>query len=929
MNIQSHRWQKSALALATATLLTLSASHAHALSLGNIVVQSALGEPLRAEIDIPEMNADEAATLKATVASPEAFRAAGLEFNAALSGLRTSIQRRANGRAYIRLTSDRPVNDPFVDMILEASWNTGRIVRDYTMLFDPPNLRATPSAPTAPSTGTAQSSPVQTQSAPGIAINGAAAPAGSSTSTRPSAGRPAAVAAAKSSVAVDGQVTVERGDTASKIAMATKPATVSLDQMLVALLRANPEAFINNNINRIKSGAVMNVPTPEQAQAIGTAEATQTVIAQSRDFGDFRKKLAANAPNAQVAAADRKSGGSVQAQVDDKKPRSSTPDKLTLSKGALKAQAETARIAKDRASKEATSRTAEVNKNISDLAKLGAVPAGAATSVAATSSAAKPSAAATAPAAPAVAAAAPIVAYTPPVVAPLTPPATAPVTQPVGATPQAVITPTASAPVAATASAAKPVTKSQAAPAPIEEPSLIDQLTADPLIPAAGLGIVALLAGFGIYRSRQRKKAAMEDSVFLESRLQPDSFFGASGGQKVDTQDNVGGSSMVYTPSQLDAADDVDPVAEADVYLAYGRDVQAEEILREALKFNPGRVAIHQKLLEIFAKRRDLTAFESAARDTFKATNGEGPEWVRVCELGLSIDPTNSLYQAGGMPSFAVPLEVAPIAPKDSGLGYGATLGGGAAALGAAGVAMAAHGANAASNAANSFGAATAPLTPTPGAAAAGDLSFDLDLDFSLDEENANVMKDLATTERTSRMAPLSGGGMSSGFGTLDLSIEPPSTTTPQPLAPITNSVGGSGLEFELPEVASKAKSGLTFGEVEDFKKEAAVSFGTTVSGPLATFAAKAPQPLPDNGGMLEFDLGSLSLDLNDSTEGPPVEASTVTIRDDPLATKLSLAEEFNTIGDEDGARALIEEVIAEASGEMKSRAQAALSKLN
>ena len=148
-------------------------------------------------------------------------------------------------------------------------------------------------------------------------------------------------------------------------------------------------------------------------------------------------------------------------------------------------------------------------------------------------------------------------------------------------------------------------------------------------------------------------------------------------------------------------------------------------------------------------------------------------------------------------------------------------------------------------------------------------------------------------------------------------------------MAPTTNSVGGSGLEFELPEVLPKAKSGLTFGEVEDFKKEAAVSFGTTVSGPLATFAAKAPQPLPDNGGMLEFDLGSLSLDLNDSTEGPPVEASTVTIRDDPLATKLSLAEEFNTIGDEDGARALIEEVIAEASGEMKSRAQAALSKLN
>jgi pilus assembly protein FimV len=299
--------------------------------------------------------------------------------------------------------------------------------------------------------------------------------------------------------------------------------------------------------------------------------------------------------------------------------------------------------------------------------------------------------------------------------------------------------------------------------------------------------------------------------------------------------------------------------------------------------------------------------------------------------LGLSIDPTNSLYQAGGMPSFAVPLEAAASPSKDGGFGVGATLGAGAAAIaGVAAASVATAGNVAASSAANSFGAATAPLTPTTSAAGSGDLSFDLDLDFSLDEENANVIKDLASTERTSRMAPLSGGSMASGFGTLDVSIDPPSTTAPQPLAPVKDSVGGSGLEFELPAFVSKAKPGLPAGEMEDFKKEAAVSFGTTVSGPLASFAPKvAAAPAPDNGGMLEFDLGSLSLDLNDSTEGSSLAQSAVAIQDDPLATKLSLAEEFNTIGDEDGARALIEEVIAEASGEMKSRAQAALAKLS
>ncbi len=922
MNPKSHRWHKSAMALAAAAFFGLSAPLASALSLGTIVVQSALGEPLRAEIDIPEMNADEAASLKASVASPEAFRAAGLEFNAALTGLRVSVQRRANGRAYIRLATDRPVNEPFVDMILEASWATGRIVRDYTMLFDPPNLRAgaTPATPVAPATGSAQSSPVQAPSAPGTSMGGGASESGAR--TRPGTKSAGTVSAAKPAVAVDGQITVKRGDTATKIALATKPATVSLDQMLVALLRANPEAFINSNINRIKSGAVMNVPNAEQAQAIGTAEASQTVIAQSRDFGEFRKKLATNAPNAQVAAADRKSGGSVQAQLDDKKRSTSAPDKLTLSKGAIKAQAETARIAKERASKEAATRTAEVNKNMSDLAKLGAVPTGPTVTAAtvagavATASAAKPVMSASAPVTSATASAsAPAVAYTAPTVVPTAAPAAA------------------SSAAAAAASAPKPVAKP--APVSVSDPSLIDQLTADPVIPAAGLGIVALLAGFGIYRSRQRKKAAMEDSAFLESRLQPDSFFGASGGQKVDTNDGAAGSSMVYTPSQLDAADDVDPVAEADVYLAYGRDVQAEEILREALKFNPGRVAIHQKLLEIYAKRRDLTAFEGAARDAYKATSGEGADWIRVCELGLSIDPSNSLYQAGGMPSFAVPLESAPAAhvattPSGSGLDMRSGLGAGLAAAGAAAVAGAglasASAGNLASSAASSFGAATSPMSPQTSAAGASDLSFDLDLDFSLDEENANVIKDLGSSERTSRMAPLS-VGPASGFGTLDLSVDLPPTTAPQPLAPIANTDTNGGLEFSLPEVVSKARTLMPSGDTEDFKKEAAVSFGTTVSGPLATFAPKVAEPATDHGGMLEFDMGSLSLDLNDSA--PSASIAQTSAADDPLATKLSLAEEFNTIGDEDGARALIEEVIAESSGEMKARAQAALAKLN
>src|SRR6059058_301440 len=108
---------------------------------------------------------------------------------------------------------------------------------------------------------------------------------------------------------------------------------------------------------------------------------------------------------------------------------------------------------------------------------------------------------------------------------------------------------------------------------------------------------------------------------------------------------------MTYSLSQLDAIGDVDPVAEADVYLAYGRDLQAEEILKEAMRTQPQRVAIHSKLLEIYAKRRDAKAFELISTEAYGITHGEGPEWEHICELGQELDPGNSLYRPGGQPS--------------------------------------------------------------------------------------------------------------------------------------------------------------------------------------------------------------------------------------------------------------------------------------
>ena len=861
MIAKSHRWQKTVVAAAAISLLGLSTTGALALSLGRITVQSALGEPLRAEIDIPEINAEEAASLKASTASAEAFTAAGLEYNPAMSNLQATLQRRPDGRAYIRLSSDRAINDPFVDMIIEASWSSGRILRDYTMLFDPPVLQK--SAPTTPTLAQINAAPLPSTTTTAKAP----APATAAESPRATPPTKPAVTAAPSAPtkAVTGdpigdpkRVVVKTGDTASKIASTTKASGVSLDQMLVALIRANPDAFVHNNINRIRAGAVLDVPTAEQAKTLSTAEATQTVIAQSKDFNEFRRNLAANAPAATVGPVGRKTAGAIDTKVEDKKSATVAPDKLTLSKGSIQSTAGDAKIAKERADKDAASRAAEISKNISDLKKLGATPVTAPPVTPAMASSQQKPASAAMPSVPVVAA--------PP--APLTP----------TLAPASATSAPASAAAAIAASApVKPKVPALPAPVPVEPPGFIDELLDDPLLPAGAGGLIALLAGFAFWRNRQNKKnQSHADSSFLESRLQPDSFFGASGGQRVDTNNESAatGSSMVYSASQLDAADDVDPVAEADVYLAYGRDLQAEEILREAVQTNPGRLAIHTKLLEIFAKRRDAKNFEATATQAYQLTGNNSPDWTRICEMGMGFDPTNRLYQAGGSPAS---LGTPPAAPAP----------------------------------APDFGSTIAQSASAELGESVSGVDLDLDLDFSLDEEPTSAISEPPSTPVAAQPVQAASIDLNSP---LDMDFD----------LPYENSAPGTDPVPDEPASLPDASLQLDDLKLDNHDLNALPDFNATATMPIG--AKEPPAPAHDSG-MLEFDLGSLSLDLE-----PPVEKPTEapdSIGEDPLETKLALAEEFVSIGDEDGARALIEEVVAESSGEMRAKAQRALANLS
>ena len=897
---------------------------AHALALGRITVQSALGEPLRAEIDITEINAAEAATLQATIASPETFKAAGVDFMPVLNGIQINLQRRADGKSFLRLTGRSPVTEPFVDLILEANWASGRVARDYTMLFDPPSMRSNSVAtqplqiaPMIVRPSPAPALPQRLEPQPAVASGSPtsrdpaastssppAAPAKSTAIAKSQAPRktvPAAPAAASSRVAV------QAGDTAGRIASQTKSPSVSLDQMLVALLRDNPEAFIGGNVNRLKSGALLSIPAPEAVAAIPAAEATQTITAQSMDFNAFRRKLAAGVQTTTVGNADRQASGKIQAKVEDKAPATAVPDKLTLSKGAVagKPAGVEDKIVAERQAREASARVAELSKNISDLNKLGAASAAGAAAAKSAPSITLP----TPPGITAPAASTPAATNAPPMTPVSAPTAAAAATTAVSAASSTAASSTAApttqaasqsgspsvaidaSPIAApmvAASTATAATTAGSSPSTVVEPaktvtppaatevdSTTDLLESPWALPGMAL-LIALLGGFAFYRYRRRREPAQVDSSFLESRLQPDSFFGASGGQRVDTSEtSVTGSSLVYSPSQLDAAGDVDPVAEADVYLAYGRDLQAEEILKEAMRTSPMRVAIHAKLMEIYAKRRDTKAFSMIATEAFKLTRGEGPEWAYIREMGREADPTNPMYQPGGQPQ-----------PKSS-------------------VADAEAAANA-SAISGGFGSSTLPQAIEPKfAESTGTVDFDLDLDFSMDEPPPPkpTPPPVATPQQPAA---------------------PAKAVAPEPMFDeLVMDFGDSASSFTratpAPSQVKASDSPLAFENIS-FTDDA---FG--LEPPVTKVPSK---PAARDNSLVDFDMAELSLDL----DGPVTESTANSGNaqlEDPLETKFSLAEEFRSLGDPDGARALAEEVLLEATGPLKVKTQAFLNALS
>ena len=551
----------------------LSSFNAQALSLGRMQVQSYLGESLRAELELRDVSEADAKSFKAEVSPAATFKALGLEYQSAYTELAFNLQLLPEGRALLKISGSRPVAVNFIELVFDFSWASGRTTRDFTLLIMPP---ATP-GPVAPGAPAVQEAPAPAAAPAAAAQMPAAVPAPATPAPAVQAPKPAAAKGGS-------RLTVKAGDTASELAVQAKSVNVSLDQMLLAMLRSNPDAFVANNVNRLLAGAELSVPTPDQAQALDPVEARKTILLQSQDFDAYRQQLANKAKEANVAPAGRTASGKVQSAVKDASPDAAATDKLTLSKGAVQAGGSAEeKLSQERKAKDDAQRLAELSKNIKDLSDLGKNSL----------------------------------------------PATAPAGSPAPAA--------ANAPVVADASL--PAINLPAPPALGEDkPNLIDRLSKDDaVLPAAGV-FLSLLLVWVLLRLRRNRPVQEVPQNFDAPSIDMTAEEAATY-VRVTEQTFISDAERATTPLPPE-----DPLYKARKELEAGRDMVAEALLRTALDKTPKRIDIMLELMDLCVASQDSVGFEALAVRALGAMGGPGPEWPDICIKGQSLDPANPLY---------------------------------------------------------------------------------------------------------------------------------------------------------------------------------------------------------------------------------------------------------------------------------------------
>src|SRR5690554_1047785 len=612
------------LVLAITAASALSTGVAHALGLGEISLQSALNQPLVAEIELLDINGLGAGEIMPSLASAEDFQRAGVDRPFFLNDLRFTPVVNAQGRSVIRISSSKPVREPYLNFLVEVYWPSGRALREYTVLLDPPlynpqfTVDVAPqlaqAAPQAPASQAQVQPQTQVQPQPDAQPQ-LYPPRSAPLSPREARVRPAAV-----TQPAETQYRTVAHDTLWEIAMRHRRGNASVQQTMLAIQDLNPGAFIDNNINLLKAGQVLRLPDEQQIASRSRTEAIARVAEQNAAWQAWRQARALAAGERQLDATRRTAAGAAPERVD-------IGDSLRLVAGTVGRVAEgedsgstDASVLADRlavaqenldtsrrASAELESRMGDLQSQLDKLQRLIELKDNQLARLQARL-AEEQAAAAEAPQTPA------------PEAAPQAAPDEAQPNeaQDNAAHPQAVLEPmpeASEAPMAQPAPEPADVLPSVVPAAAAEEPAersglqgYIDRLLGDPLLLGAiggGSLLALLLALMALSRRNAMKEAELQeglglsddDQAFSEELALPSSSF-----------DDLGGVSRNGQSSK--AGDATDVLGEANIYIAYGRFNQAAELLLNALDEEPERRDLRLKLMEVFAEQGDRAGFQ-------------------------------------------------------------------------------------------------------------------------------------------------------------------------------------------------------------------------------------------------------------------------------------------------------------------------------
>lgn len=880
---------------------------AQAAGVGRLNVISGLGEPLNAEIELLSTTPEELSSLTAVIASEEVYAAQGIERTFIHGSIRVEPSKKADGTPILKLTTQQAVNDPFLDMLIQVDWPTGRLLREYTALLDPPGYSAT----------TDGSPPMAMPSSPVVKPMSAKP----SAREKPLARKSKAVAVMAPEIVSNNVPTDEletkRGDTLRAIARQMQVEGVSLDQMLVGLYRANKDAFFGNNMNRLKVGQIIRAPSAEELQAITRQEASSEIRAQTADWNAYRNKLAGIVAEASAASEDignQSSGGKLTAAAEDKAaPVSSGPrDVVRLSKSdngsnnTNKADAKAMQdkltalqeegAAREKSIKEANERIVTFEKQIADMQKLLTVQNQAIAEL-------QKNAGAVA--------------------------ATTPKTEAANPAPaKDTMTKSAVAPAAPTAAA--------------EESGLLDGILAgigDNVVLLGG-GIVLLGGVWLLFRNKRKHNLDnLEQGILTSGGLKANTVLGNTSGDTVDTGDTSFLTDFSQSPDGMIDTHDVDVIAEAEVYMAYGREAQAEEILKDAIVKEPTRYKLHLKLLEIYAARNDKSAFEAVSSELYSTLGASDPVWAKVAEMGHKMEPDNPLYGISSAPA-------------------------------ATGAAVATAAATTQKLDVSDFDSAKAVGEPS--------LDFSLDADIAEPEQVSSLDFDLAAsttlpmeepaTELKMPESDLTAAASSVGMG-MDSPLDfPEQTLETQPLEDLTldSKAADSTVQMEVAEFGKTFPGAEIMGlgmpeigaeiltptvdmpqEIESEpapeeakpKEDDGLDFNFDMRATEDAPAIQAPEAdvsQPETNAAAEIDLSGISLDLDTTPgsvteEGAAVnsaEVASVGEESEDVNTKLDLVTAYIDMGDKEGARELLNEVLKEGGAQQRQRAQQILNGL-